>query len=154
MTALLLPRNLNEATPATAVRIGLIVEAYIGLLAELHYTGEKTRDGLDLVAEAFRLADAIRGRSVQSAMAAAAVRTSASTPVLGELTRKDQDLARELVALYDSINTQLALPPDQQLPEAMAQSRARVAIGIERRGLATTIQKDFPASDPAQAGHR
>ena len=34
MRALLLPRNLNETTPATAARIGLIVEAYIGLLAE------------------------------------------------------------------------------------------------------------------------
>ena len=146
MRALLFPRNLSEATPATAARIGLIVEAYIGLLAELHYAGEKVRDGQDLVADAFRLADAIRGRSVQSAVAAAAVRTSARTPVLGELTRKDQDLSRELLALYEAINTQLALPPDQQLPEVMVHAHARIdAIGIERRALAISIQKDFPA---------
>lgn len=142
---LLLPQILNTATPARTARIGLIVEAYIGLLAEMHFTAEKGREGVDAADEAFRLADAIRGRSVQSAMAVAAVRMSAGTPALGEVTRKDQDLERELSALYGAMNTQLSSPPDQQLPDVIARMRARTdAISVERRSLLASIQKDFP----------
>ena len=80
MESLLDPHNLNDAPPATMARIGIIVEAYIALLAELQRTGDRSPGNVDPVAEAFRVADAVRGRSVQRALAESAARSIAGTP--------------------------------------------------------------------------
>jgi CHAT domain-containing protein len=146
MKPLLDAQNLNAAPPAVLARIGMIVEAYIGLLREIHRSGEKGPGGLDAAAEAFRLADAIRGRSVQGALAASAARAAATTLALGDLARKEQDLRREATLLYGVLNFQFSLAPDQQLPEVIATTRARIsAISDEQRNLATKMQKEFPA---------
>ncbi|MEO8751588.1 MAG: CHAT domain-containing protein [Casimicrobiaceae bacterium] len=146
MQSLLDPHNLNAAPPATTARIAIIVETYIGLLAEMQRRGDVGLGGIDPAAEAFRLADAIRGRSVQAAVVQSAARAAGGTARLGELVRSDQDLMREVVELWDVLNRQLAAPPDQQLPRVIARTRARIeAIDGERRKLGELIRKDFNA---------
>ena len=58
---------------------------------------EKNASG-DVGAETFSLADAIRGRSVQQALAASSARAAAKDPALAELVRKEQDLGKQVNA--------------------------------------------------------
>ena len=50
--------------------------------------------GNDVAVETFALADAIRGRSVQQALASSSARMVAKDPALAELVRKEQDLGQ------------------------------------------------------------
>jgi len=65
-----------------------ILEAYLDLLAER-----------GLAAEAFPIADALKGSTVQSAMAAAAARAAARDPELADLVRREQDAQKQVAAL-------------------------------------------------------
>ena len=109
----------------------VIIEAYIELLARVRDSDLARKLGIDAAGEAFRLADAARAGSVQKALAASAVRALANEPGLGELIRKDQDLAQEMRALYDNILRLVSQPAEQQLPKVIADMRSRL-LQIER----------------------
>jgi len=123
----------------------LILEGYIRLLYDIRgETGE--RAGFDPAAEAFRLADAARGGNTQRALAEAAARTSAATPALAEVIRKEQDARQQLAVLYQLLLKMLAAPPDQQLPQVVAQMRTRIQeLEKERRSLFADLERRFPA---------
>ena len=123
----------------------VIIEAYIELLARVRDSDVVRKLGIDAAGEAFRLADAARAGSVQKALAASAVRALANEPGLGELIRKDQDLAQEMRALYDNILRLVSQPAEQQLPKVIADMRSRL-LQIEREQKQTfaAIEKRFP----------
>ena len=77
----------DETTSQTAreQRLGLILEAYIGLLADIRGTDVEREAGIDAAREAFRIAEVARSRSVQRALAASAARAAARDPELAEL---------------------------------------------------------------------
>jgi len=73
---------------ARSVRLQRIVEAYIGVVA--HGTNKSD----EFAVETFGLADAIRGRAVQKALADSSARVVAKDPALPHLVRTEQDLAK------------------------------------------------------------
>jgi len=134
------------APPAHARRLTQILEAYVALLYEIQTTDLGKRAGLDVAAEAFRVADAARGQSVQRALAASAARSATSDPALAELVRKSQDLGNQLPILYGFLLKMLSAPPEQQLPKVTADMRVRIGeIDKERKALNEQISKRFPA---------
>jgi tetratricopeptide (TPR) repeat protein len=74
---------------ARAERLQNIVEAYIRLLAR-----HKDDPGSSVSSQTFQLAEAIRGHSVQQALAASSARMIAKDPALAVLVRKEQDLVK------------------------------------------------------------
>lgn len=122
-----------------------IIYAYMTLLWEIKGTEVEKNAGLNVAAESFRLADAVRGGSVQQALAASAARAAANQPGLGELIRKEQDERQEVQALYETLLRLVALPAEQQLPKVMGDMRNRIAdIEKNRAQLFAEIEKRFP----------
>src|SRR5262249_12043995 len=60
--------------------------------------------------ETFSLADAIRARSVQQALAASSARAVAKDAALAELVRTEQDLVKQVNAQLGTLNNVLSLP--------------------------------------------
>jgi CHAT domain-containing protein len=123
----------------------LILEAYIELLYELRDSEALKKSGLDAAGEAFRIADAARGGSVQKALAQSAARALANEPGLGDLIRKEQDGVQEARTLYEHLLRLMAQPAEQQLPGVIAAMRSRLTqIEKERRQIYADIEKRYP----------
>jgi CHAT domain-containing protein len=131
----------REASPARARRLTWILDGYIKLLYDIR----NEQNGFDAAAEAFRVADAARGQSVQQALAASAARAAAGTPALAELMRREQDVKQQLPVLYATLLRVLNAPADQQLPQVAKQMRARIAeLEKEQRALLVELEQRFP----------
>jgi len=128
----------DDATPGLRdQRLQFIVESYLDLLAT-----EKTAAGN---AEAFRVADAVRGRAVQRALAAAAARANVRDADLAVIMRKEQDDQREVQALGVLLATELALPSDQRDDKALAGIREQIdKLREARKDIRDEIRKRFP----------
>jgi CHAT domain-containing protein len=90
---------------ARSDRLQNIVEAYIRLLAR-----HKDEPGSVVTEETFQLADTIRGRSVQQALADSSARMIVKDPALADLVRKEQDLVKQVNAELGTLNNVLSLP--------------------------------------------
>ena len=88
-------------------RLQRIVEAYIAMLA-------RGQNSNDVAVETFSLADGIRGRSVQQALAASSARMLAKDPGLADLVRQQQDLTKQVNAQLGLLNNVLSLPPGER----------------------------------------
>ena len=140
---------------ARTLRRDQILESYIALLASFVSSGGNA-DGIDPVAESFRLADAARGSTVQRALSASAARAQVSDPELAGMARQEQDAAQRIATLNDFLSQLLSAPPDQQLPQATDGIRKEIeALRKSRAELKREIQRRFPAYanlvDPAPA---
>ena len=114
-----------------------VVEAYIGLLAR--------SNAPDAAVESFRLADLIRGRSVQNALVASSVRAVAGNPVLSELARKNQDLDKQVSALLGALNNSLALPPEERDATALQTLRSDIdKLRAQRDASKRDLARRFP----------
>jgi CHAT domain-containing protein len=135
----------NDRSGRRFQRLSYIVEAYLRLLAKVRGTAAERGAGLDAAAEAFMVADVLRGQAVQQAMAASALRAAAGTPELAALVREDQDVRQERDALYAILADLMSRPADQLLPGVTDQMRQRAA-GLNERHkfLADTIARRFP----------
>src|SRR5256885_2314009 len=65
----------------------------------------------DAAHESFRLADSIRGRSVQNALAASSARALAGNPELARRIREVQDAEKQITAQFGALNRALSLGP-------------------------------------------
>jgi tetratricopeptide (TPR) repeat protein len=99
-------------------RLQGIVEAYIKLLANTQPASG------DIAADTFSLADSIRGRTVQQALAASGARASIKDHALTELVRTEQDLGKQVGAQLGLLNNILALPSTER--DERRQSRQRL----------------------------
>ena len=123
----------STSVAARSQRLQGIVEAYLNMLAR-----EKNASG-DVGAETFSLADAIRGRSVQQALAASSARAAAKDPALAELVRKEQDLGKQVNAQLGHAEQRVVFavgrarrqgrPGDQRLDQRAARRTAQGAAG-------------------------
>jgi CHAT domain-containing protein len=147
-TAVLSIRAPEDEAPAVRplaadARLGAL-GAYVGLLADIKDTAHDGRAGLDATAEAFRIADAARGRAVQHALDASAVRAAAQSPALADVVREMQDTKQRIRALYDELGD-AANGGDQQ---SVAQARKRLG---EQRALLRTLRARVDTEFPAYA---
>ncbi len=132
----------TASAAARAQRSRIIVEAYMALLAR--HQSEPRPEPVAL--EAFRLAEALRGRAVQRALAASTTRMLARDPALGELARKEQDLEKQIAAQLGVLNNLLALPPEVRDDKTVSTLTAEIATLRARRIAARRdIEKRFPS---------
>jgi len=125
---------------ARSQRLQTIVESYFMLLSRAEgATGEVGE-------ETFGLADAIRGHSVQQALAASSARASAKDPALAELVRKEQDLTKQVNAQLGTLNNVLAIPSTERDEKGVLQIQASIAALRDARDKASQeIKQKFPA---------
>jgi CHAT domain-containing protein len=129
---------------ARSLHLARILEAYIALLVERVESGTPV-PGLDATAESFRLADVARGSHVQRALTASAARANLPDPQLAGLARREQDASRRIGVLGDLLSALLAAPPEQQLPNVIAQMKGDVeALRAERAQIKREIERRFP----------
>jgi CHAT domain-containing protein len=136
---------------ANATRVGgddrvvTILEAYVDLLAGIRGTPVEANAGIDATAEAFRLAEIIRGGAVARDLDASAARAVAATPALADLVRREQDVKRQTSALQGLLRNALSAPGDQQNPEVVLQLRAEFeTLRQARQTLRQYIDREFP----------
>ena len=136
----------EEVTQATRdLRLRHILESAIGLLAALHGAAGDAEARAGLAAEAFRLAEAARGRSVQRALAASSARAAVRDPELADLVRREQDTEKQIGALNGLLVNVMAAPEDQHDPAAVTQLRTRIDdLRDARAALAERIEAAFP----------
>jgi len=127
------------------LRLKIIVEAYIDLLSQIHGSQLENDTGINASAEAFKFADAIRGRTVQSAVEMSGARAAAMDPALADLVRKEQDALKQVNALHTSLSNALAANQDQQNPDAFKNLKTSIGTLINARAtLLDEIKRNFP----------
>jgi len=130
----------NEGAVQREQRVRVIVAAYIALLARA--PGGVTPE---IAAESFRIADVIRGQSVQKALSESGARAVAADPALADLVRKEQDLEKEFNAQLGLLTNMLALPPEERDDKAITALRGEIEkMRTNRVGAQREIQKKFP----------
>src|SRR5262245_4835495 len=118
-------------------RLQTQVEAYISLLARSNAS--------NAAQEGWRLAEAIRSRSVQNALAASAARAAARTPALAEVVRKEQDLHKQILAQAGLLNNVLTEPPEQRDANSVTALQQELArLRNERQQAKREIERRFP----------
>jgi CHAT domain-containing protein len=124
---------------ARSQRLQAIVESYFALLARAEGTGGSVGE------ETFGLADAVRGRSVQQALAASSARAAAKDSALAELVRKEQDLTKQVNAQLGTLNNVLAIPSADRDEKGVQQIQASIAsMRSERDKARQEIKQRFP----------
>jgi CHAT domain-containing protein len=131
----------TSVTAARRQRLQGIVEAYIGLLAK-----NRKDTGTDIESETFRLADAIRGQSVQQAVASSSARMIAKDPALADLIRKGQDLTKQINAQLGTLNNVLALPSSERDESGLKAINAAIdKARVDRDKARSEIGRRFPS---------
>ena len=125
---------------ARSQRLQDIVEAYFTMLAR-----EKD-PARDVGVETFSLADSIRGRSVQQALAASSARAAVADPALAALVRKEQDLVKQVNAQLGMLNNVLSLSSAERDEKGVAAINASInTLRTERNKARQEISQRFPA---------
>jgi len=125
---------------ARSQRLQSIVESYFRMLAK-----DKGLSG-DVGAETFGLADAIRGQSVQQALAASSARSTVKDPALAELVRKEQDLSKQVNAQLGVLNNVLTLPSNQRDEKGVQAINASInELRAARNKARHEITQKFPS---------
>jgi CHAT domain-containing protein/tetratricopeptide (TPR) repeat protein len=128
----------SSTVAARHLQVRNIVEAYIGLLA-------RGPASADTAAATFALADTVRGRSVGTAVAAASARVASNDSVLSALTRREQDLRKQMGASLGTLNNLLSLPASGRDEASVAQLRDQIArLGREHEAARLEIGVRFP----------
>jgi CHAT domain-containing protein/tetratricopeptide (TPR) repeat protein len=140
----LLSRQDDREDAATAGAIvgqnRFVIEHYLELLAR------NPSLAADAGAETFGLADRVRNRSVQRALAQASARAAAKDPAMGALARSEQDLRRQLSEMLDNLNAILALPSAERDAKAVADARTRIAkLRTDHDKTQSELARRFPA---------
>jgi CHAT domain-containing protein len=144
--------NADEDDPtvvaARSARLQRIVESYIGVLARGAASSNASANAKsnDVAVETFALADAIRGRSVQKALADASARMVAKDSALAELVRNEQNLGKQISAALGTLNNLLALPSDQRDEQTVRATAATIEkLRADRKTAQQDIKRRFPS---------
>ena len=132
----------DDDSATAALRSGRLqnyVENYIVLLTRMGAADDSA------AVQSFALADAIRGHSVQQALAASSARARIKDPALAELVRQEQDLSKQVNAQLGTLNNALALPAGQRDENGVKALGVAIAnLRSERDKLRADIAKRFP----------
>ena len=125
---------------ARSARLQRIVEAYIGVLLR------SPNMSSEVAVETFALADAVRGHAVQKALADSSARAVAKDPVLAQLVRTEQDLAKQISAQLGALNNLLALPSGERNDGNVAAITAAIEkLRADRKATRLEINRRFPS---------
>jgi CHAT domain-containing protein len=125
---------------AQSFRLQVVVESYFSMLARSAGLSDEVGE------ETFGLADAIRGHSVQQALAASSARAAAKDPALSELVRKEQDLSKQYNAQLGTLNNVLALSSEERDEKGVQAINASLrSLRAERDRARKEINQRFPA---------
>jgi CHAT domain-containing protein/tetratricopeptide (TPR) repeat protein len=92
------------------------------------------------------LADVMRSRSVQRALAQASARSAARDPALGALARSEQDLSKQLNGAVGDLANLLALPAERRSDKAVKDIQAKIAkLRTDHANAARELGRRFPA---------
>ncbi|RKZ35014.1 MAG: hypothetical protein DRQ37_07105, partial [Gammaproteobacteria bacterium] len=136
-------RRSEEESDAFAVerQIAFVLEAYIEALA----AGNGGKPSQEAVAEAFRMAEAARGQSVQRALGASGARAALDDPKLADLARREQDAQKQIATLFALLSDVLNTPADQRNDATVESLRERIGeLREARAALMQAIEKEFP----------
>jgi CHAT domain-containing protein len=143
------PSNLPDgnASPGAprAVRLARIFESYISFLIGLRGTKLATEEGIDVVAETFRVAQLAGSRSVQAALTSSLARAITGDPDTADLLRREQDAGNQWNALSRLLRR--AIRRSKGDPEArdVVSLKARMdRIGEARTVLTDEIRRRHP----------
>ncbi|MCH7486503.1 MAG: CHAT domain-containing protein [Proteobacteria bacterium] len=95
-------------------RLNLILESYMGLLADIRGTDLEKKAGIDAMSKSFKLADTARSRAIQRALAASGSRAALKDPALADLARREQDTQKQITALYGTLAAEFTRPPQER----------------------------------------
>jgi CHAT domain-containing protein len=125
---------------ARSQRLQGIIESYIGLLSR------SSGKSHEVALETFALADAIRGQSVQQALAASSARMVAKDPALAELVRNEQDLGKQVSAQLGTLNNVLAMPSSERDEKTVRGINAAIeSLRVQRTKAQQEIKRRFPS---------
>jgi CHAT domain-containing protein len=142
---LLAPNVNSENNFSSRQQLKIILEAYIDLLGRINGTQLEQGLGHNAAAEAFRLADLIRGQAVHSALGASGARIAAEDPVLADLARREQDTAQQIEALQSIISDTLAISENQRNMATTEKLTAKLeTLRRARDALLEEIKNQFP----------
>lgn len=126
-------------------RLKIIAEGYLRQLADCAADACGV-PGLDVPAEAFRVAEAVRESQVQRAMSTGLARARLPDARLQALAREDQVLQVRSRALRELGQRLLLRPPEQRLNKIVADLQRDLArLDAERRNVQDEIARQFPA---------
>ena len=135
----------TESNASRELRLKLVLDSYIALLAERASARTDERTKAASTSEAFRIADIARSRSVHAALAASGVRAAAGDHTLADLIRREQDASKRISALYGIYANALSASPGQQHGKVQAALRSEIdKVRNARESLAEEIAKRFP----------
>ena len=127
------------------MRLGIILESYLDLLAKVQGSQFEKDAGIDAIAEAFKLADVLSGSTVRGAISASTARAVVTSPDLADLVRREQDAQKQLKLLEGALSDNLAAPAEQQLPVIIQELKTKIAILAKARQiLVDEINTRFP----------
>jgi CHAT domain-containing protein len=125
---------------ARSQRLQNIVESYLTMLAR------NSGSAGEIGEETFALADAVRGHSVQQALAASSARAAAKDPALAELVRKEQDLSKQVNAQLGMLNNVLSLSSAERDEKGVQAINVSInGLRTERNRARQEINQKFPA---------
>jgi CHAT domain-containing protein/tetratricopeptide (TPR) repeat protein len=133
----------SEGTQSITFRKRIILESYIELLAILSGTTIEKAFGINAMSEAFKIADIARSSTVERLLAQSSARSTAHTPELSNLARREQDLQRQISAQWASLSTGVL----NGVVGTSSEHNARTAINKLRSARATLmeeIEREFP----------
>jgi len=122
-----------------------IAESYLKLLMDIRETSLESQMGIKAVSRAFKLADRLRGQSVQSAITAVSARLSGLEPELADLARKEQDLSQHIEALQDILFDVLAMPAGTDQQATLTNLRSQLnTLSRARQAFLDEIETRYP----------
>ena len=142
---LLLERKIDEKNSSEKFRLKIICEVFLELLGNLGGSVLETKLGIDAVSEAFSLADALGGRTIQRSLGASSARTAVTDPKLADLARKEQDAQKQMEVLQASLSNMMAAPADQQIRYVIKDLKNRIdTLRNAQQVLYREIESQFP----------
>jgi CHAT domain-containing protein len=145
MPILLAANIATEGDYSNRQRLKIIVQTHIDLLGQIH-EGQLENDlGINASSEAFRLADAVGGRVVQSALGASGARAVVDEPELADLVRKEQNTQQQINALQTILTDTHASPEDQRSPQSIKNMTSKLeTLSNAQSALVDEIKRRFP----------
>ena len=137
----------EEYTSGTALefQITTILEDYIEFLSNLGGPSMADARKHEAVAEAFRIADAVRGRSTRRALSASLVRTKIEDRKLADLARSEQDTRKRITTQSAVLTGILSEPLDEQDPKTVETLRNQIqALHAAHTALIQEITRKLP----------
>ena len=126
-------------------RLNLILESYMGLLADIRSTDLEKKADLDGVSEAFRLAETARSRAIQRALTASGSRAALKDPALADLARREQDTQKQITALYGTLAAEFTRPPEERNLVRLQDLKVSIdQLRGARAALMEEVERRFP----------